>query len=127
MLAIGLLVVAVAMAVPAAAQTEPPRVKVTASSDRCANGLPVVDYTLANTQPTAVTVQAWWVADASLFDLADTHQLAPTPAPVAGSFTLPLDFFATVTVYATATWPDGKVTTNASWAIPLPDCTLPAP
>jgi hypothetical protein len=37
-----------------------------------------------------------------------------------------LDFFATVTVYATATWPDGKVTTNASWAIPLADCTLPA-
>jgi hypothetical protein len=37
-----------------------------------------------------------------------------------------LDFYATVTVYATATWPDGKVTTNASWAIPLADCTLPA-
>jgi hypothetical protein len=115
-----------AVAVPAAAQTEPPRVKVTASSDRCANGMPVVDYTLANTQPTAVAVQAWWVADASLFDLADTHQLAPTPAHVAGSFTLPLDVFATVTVFATATWPDGKTTTNASWAIPLADCTLPA-
>jgi hypothetical protein len=126
MLAVGLLALAVVVAVPAAAQTEPPRVKVTASSDRCANGLPVVDYTLANTQPTAVTVQTWWVADASLFDLADTHQLAPTPAPVTGSFTLPLDFFATVTVYATATWPDGKTTTNASWAIPLADCNLPA-
>jgi hypothetical protein len=126
MLAVGLLVLAVAVAVPAAAQTEPPRVKVTASSDRCADGLPVVDYTLANTQPTAVAVQAWWVADASLFDLADTHQLAPTPILVAGSFTLPLDFCATVTVYATATWPDSKVTTNASWAIPLADCALPA-
>jgi hypothetical protein len=30
-----------------------------------------------------------------------------------------------VTVYATATWPDGKVTTNASWAIPVADCDAP--
>jgi hypothetical protein len=26
-------------------------------------------------------------------------------------------------VYATATWPDGTTTTNASWAIPVADCT----
>jgi hypothetical protein len=30
-----------------------------------------------------------------------------------------------VTVYATVTWPDGKVTTNASWAIPVADCDAP--
>ena len=28
-----------------------------------------------------------------------------------------------MTVYATATWPDGQTTTNASWAIPVADCT----
>lgn len=28
-----------------------------------------------------------------------------------------------MTVYATATWPDGTTTTNASWAIPVADCT----
>ena len=50
---------AVALAVPAAAQTEPPRLAVTATSDDCAGGLPVVDYTLTNRQPTAVSVQAW--------------------------------------------------------------------
>ena len=127
MLAVPLLVLAVALAVPAAAQTEPARVAVTATSDRCADGLPVVDYTLTNTQPTAVAVQAWWVADASVYDLTGSHQLAPAPGRAAGSFTLPFDFFATATVYATASWPDGKVTTTASWAIPLADCTLPAP
>ena len=43
---------AVALAVPAAAQTEPARVAVTATSDHCAGGLPVVDYTLTNRQAT---------------------------------------------------------------------------
>jgi hypothetical protein len=38
-------------------------------------------------------------------------------------FTLPYDFYTGVTVYATATWPDGTTTTNASWAIPVADCT----
>ena len=28
-----------------------------------------------------------------------------------------------MTVYATAIWPDGTTTTNASWAIPVADCT----
>ena len=28
-----------------------------------------------------------------------------------------------MTVYATASWPDGTTTTNASWAIPVADCT----
>ena len=75
----------------------------------------------------AVSVQAWWVADASVYDIAGTHQLGPAPDSATGSFSLPFDFYATVTVYATATWPDGKVTTNASWAIPVADCAAPAP
>jgi hypothetical protein len=44
-----------------------------------------------------------------------------------GSFTLPYDFYTGVTVYATATWPDGQTTTNASWAIPVADCGASAP
>ena len=75
----------------------------------------------------AVSVQAWWVADASVYDIAGTHQLGPAPDSATGSFSLPFDFYATVTVYAAATWPDGKVTTNASWAIPVADCAAPAP
>ena len=57
-----------------------------------------------------------------MYDIAATHDLDPAPDRAAGSFNLPFGFYATVTVYATATWPDGKVTTNASWAIPVADC-----
>jgi hypothetical protein len=122
-----LVALGLAVAVPAAAQTEPARLAVTATSDHCAEGLPVVDYTLTNKWSTAVSVQAWWVADASVYDIAGTHQLGPAPDSTTGSFTLPFDFYATVTVYATVTWPDGQVTTNASWAIPVADCAAPAP
>ena len=116
---------ALALAVPATAQTEPLRVAVTATAEDCAEGLPVVDYTLTNRQSTAVSVQAWWVADASVYDLAGTHQLGQSPNRATGSFSLPFGFYATVTVFATVRWPDGKVTTNASWAIPVADCTTP--
>jgi hypothetical protein len=85
----------------------------------------VVDYTVTNQTSTPVSVQAWWLADASIYDVADTHDLGPAPDGAAGSFSLPFAFYATVTVYATATWPDGKVTTNASWAIPVADCGAP--
>jgi hypothetical protein len=122
-----LVALGLAVAVPAAAQTEPARLAVTATSDHCAEGLPVVNYTLTNKWSTAVSVQAWWVADASVYDIAGTHQLGPAPDSTTGSFTLPFDFYATVTVYATVTWPDGQVTTNASWAIPVADCAAPAP
>jgi hypothetical protein len=119
-----LVALGLALAVPAAAatQTEPARLAVTATSDHCAGGLPVVDYTMTNQWPAPVSVQTWWVADASVYDIAASHDLDPAPDRVAGSFTLPFSFYATVTVYATATWPDGKVTTNASWAIPVADC-----
>jgi hypothetical protein len=116
---------AVAVPAAAAAQTEPARLEVTATSDHCAGGLPVVDYTVTNQTSTPVSVQAWWLADASVYDVADTHDLGPAPDGAAGSFSLPFAFYATVTVYATATWPDGKVTTNASWAIPVADCDAP--
>jgi hypothetical protein len=122
-----LVALGLAVAVPAAAQTEPARLAVTATSDHCVEGLPVVDYTLTNKWSTAVSVQAWWVADASVYDIAGTHQLGPAPDSATGSFSLPFDFYATVTVYATVTWPDGQVTTNASWAIPVADCAAPAP
>ena len=56
---------------------------------------------------------------------AATHDLSSTPDGAAGSFSLPFSFYATVTVYAPAGWPDGKVTTNASWAIPVADCDAP--
>ena len=60
-----------------------------------------------------------------MYDLAGTHPLAQTPDRATGSFTLPFNFYATVTVYATVRWPDGKVTTIASWAIAVADCTAP--
>jgi hypothetical protein len=122
-----LVVLGLAVAVPAAAQTEPARLAVTATSNHCDAGLPVVDYTLTNQWSTPVSVQAWWVADASVYGIAGTHQLSPAPDSAAGSFSLPHNFYATVTVYATAAWPDGKVTTNASWAIPVADCAAPPP
>ena len=113
---------AVAVPAAAAAQTDPARLAVTATSDQCAGGLPAVDYTVTNQTSTPVWVQTWWVADASVYGIAATHDLGPAPDSVAGSFSLPFGFYATVTVFATATWPDGKVTTNASWAIPVADC-----
>jgi hypothetical protein len=118
-----LVALGLAVAVPAAAaQTEPARLVVTATSDHCAEGLPVVDYTVTNQRSTPISVQAWWVADASVYDIAATHDLGPAPDSATGSFRLPFGFYATVTVYATTAWPDGKVTTNASWAIPVADC-----
>ena len=123
---LSVLLAAVALAVPASAQSEP-RLTVTASSGRCAGGLPVVDYTVANRWSTAASVQVWWVADASVYGIAASHDLGPAPDSASGSFTLPFAFYATVTVYATATWPDGEVTTNASWAIPVADCTATPP
>jgi hypothetical protein len=122
-----LVVLLLAMAGTAAAQTEPARLAVTATSDHCAGGLPVVDYTVTNRWSTAVSTQVWWVADASVYGIAAAHDLGPEPDGAAGSFSLPFAFYATVTVYATAAWPDGEVTTNASWAIPVADCAAPAP
>ena len=124
LLALGL-VVAVP-AVRADDRTDPPRLAVTATSGRCAKGLPVVDYTVTNQTSMPVSVQTWWVADASVYDFAATHDLGPAPDGATGSFSLPFAFYSTVTVYATAGWPDGKVTTNASWAIPVADCDAPA-
>jgi hypothetical protein len=121
------LLLAVALAVPASAQTEPARLAVTATSGRCDGGLPVVDYTVTNRWSTAVWAQAWWVADASVYGFAARHELGPAPDAAAGSFGLPFASYATVTVYVTAAWPDGEVTTNASWAIPVADCATPAP
>ena len=117
-----LVALGLAVAVPAAAQTDPARLQVTATSDRCAGGLPVIDYTVTNQTSTPVSVQTWWVADASVYGIAASHDLGPAPDVATGSFSLPFGFYATVTVYATATWPDGEVTTNASWAIPVADC-----
>jgi hypothetical protein len=117
-----LVALGLAVAVPAAAQTDPARLQVSATSDRCAEGLPVVDYTVTNQTSTPVSVQTWWVADASVYGIAASHDLGPVPDVATGSFSLPFAFYATVTVYATATSPDGKVTTNASWAIPVADC-----
>ena len=131
-----LVTLGLAVTVPAAAatQTEPARLAVTATSDHCAEGLPVVDYTVTNQWSSAVSVQAWWVADASVYGFAETHGIGPAPDGADGSFNLPFAFYATVTVYVTAAWPDGKVTTNASWAIPVADCdgsppttTIPEP
>jgi hypothetical protein len=106
----------------AAAQSVPDRLAVTATSDHCADGLPVVDYTVTNLWPTAVLVQTWWVADASVYGITDAHTLGPAPDSATGAFSLPYDFYATVTVFATATWPDGRTTTSASWAIPVAAC-----
>jgi len=120
-----LVALGLAVAVPAAAQTDPARLAVTATSDRCAAGVPVVDYTVTNQSSTPVSVQSWWVADASVYGIVASHDLGPAPDAAAGSFSLPFAFYSTVTVYATAHWPDGKVTTNASWAIPVADCAAP--
>ena len=122
-----LVALGLAVAVPAAAQTEPARLAVTATSDHCAGGLPVVNYTVTNHWSSSVSVQAWWVADASVYGIAASHDLGAAPDGADGSFSLPFSFYSTVTVYATATWPDGKVTTNASWAIPLADCSGSTP
>jgi hypothetical protein len=121
LLALGL-VVAVP-AVRADDQTDPARLAVTATSGRCAKGLPVVDYTVANLWPSKVAVQVWWVADAEASGVVGAHKLDPAPDGATGSFSLPYDFYTGLTVYATATWPDGTTTTNASWAIPVADCT----
>jgi hypothetical protein len=121
-----LVALGLAVAVPAGAQTEPARLAVTATSDHCDQGLPVVDYTVTNQWSSPVSVQVWWVADASVYGFAATHDLSATPDGAAGSFRLPFSFYSTVTVYATAGWPDGRVTTNASWAIPVADCDAPA-
>ncbi|HEV3399784.1 MAG TPA: hypothetical protein VG693_10885, partial [Actinomycetes bacterium] len=99
----------------------------TATSNRCAGGVPVVDYTVTNQWSTPVSVQTWWVADASVSGIAAVHDLGPAPDGAAGAFSLPFAFYSTVTVYATASWPDGKVTTNASWAIPVASCDAPTP
>ena len=120
-----LVALGLAVAVPAAAQSDPARLEVTATSDRCAGGVPVVDYSVTNQASTPVSLQTWWVADASVYGIAASHDLGPAPDVATGSFSLPFSFYATVTVYATATWPDGKVTTNASWAIPVADCDAP--
>jgi hypothetical protein len=120
-----LVILGLAVAVPAAAQTDPARLEVTATSNRCAGGVPVVDYTVTNQWSTPVSVQSWWVADASVYGIAASHDLGPAPDTTAGSFSLPFAFYSTVTVYATAHWPDGTVTTNASWAIPVADCAAP--
>jgi hypothetical protein len=120
-------VAALAVAVPvASAQTES-RLAVSATSGRCAGGLPVVDFRVTNQWSAAVSAQVWWVADASVYGVASYHDLGPAPDSDTGSFSLPFDFYSTVTVYATASWPDGQTTTNASWAIPVADCTSPTP
>lgn len=123
---VALVALGLVVAVPAAsAQTEPARLAVTATSDHCDQGLPVVDYTVTNQWSSPVSVNVWWVADASVYGFAATHDLSATPDGAAGSFRLPFSSYATVTVYATAGWPDGRVTTNASWAIPVADCDAP--
>jgi hypothetical protein len=122
-----LVVLGLAVAVPAAAQTDPARLAVTATSDHCKEGLPVVDYTVTNQEPTPVSVQVWWVADASVYAIVGTEKLGAAPDRAAGSVRLPYDFYTGLTVYATATWPDGQTTTNASWAIPVADCGAAAP
>jgi hypothetical protein len=121
------LLAALAVAVPAASAQTEPRLAVTATSDHCAGGLPVVDYRVTNQEPTAVSAQVWWVADASVYGVASHHDLGPAPDSATGSFSLPFDFYSTVTVYATASWPDGQTITNASWAIPVANCTSPTP
>jgi hypothetical protein len=100
---------------------------VTATSNHCAGGLPVVDYRVENRWSTPVSAQVWWMADASVYGLASRQALGPAPDSATGSFTLPFGFYSTVTVYVTASWPDGETTTNASWAIPVADCTALPP
>jgi hypothetical protein len=121
-----LVVLGLVVAVPAVRaddQTDPARLAVSATSDHCEGGLPVVDYTLTNLWPSKVAVEVWWVADAEVSNVVGTSKLDPAPNSATGSFALPYDFYTGVTVYATATWPDGQTTTNASWAIPVADCT----
>ena len=121
-----LVVLGLAVAVPAVRaddQTDPARLAVTATSDHCEGGLPVVDYTVTNLWPYKVAVELWWEADESVSAIVGTLKLDATPDSSTGSFSLPYDFYTTVTVYATATWPDGTTTTNASWTIPVADCT----
>ena len=121
-----LVVLGLVVAVPAVRaddQTDPARLAVSATSDHCEGGLPVVDYTLTNLWPSKVAVEVWWVADAEVSNVVGTSKLDPAPDSATGSFALPYDFYTGVTVYATATWPDGQTTTNASWAIPVADCT----
>jgi hypothetical protein len=121
-----LVVLGLAVAVPAVRaddQTDPARLAVTATSDHCAKGLPVVDYTLTNLWPSKVAVEVWWEVDESVSGIVGTVKLEPSPDSSTGSFSLPYDFYTTVTVYATATGPDGTTTTNASWTIPVADCT----
>ena len=72
-----------------------------------------------------MSVQVWWVADGSVYGIVGTLQLGPGPDSAAGSFSMPYDFYTAVTVYATATWPDGTTTTNASWAFSVTDCGGP--
>jgi hypothetical protein len=121
-----LVVLGLVVAVPtvrADDQTDPARLAVSATSDHCEGGLPVVDYTLTNLWPSKVAVEVWWVADAEVSNVVGTSKLDPAPDSATGSFALPYDLYTGVTVYATATWPDGQTTTNASWAIPVADCT----
>jgi hypothetical protein len=121
-----LVVLGLVVAVPAVRaddQTDPARLAVSATSDHCEGGLPVVHYTLTNLWPSKVAVEVWWVADAEVSNVVGTSKLDPAPNSATGSFALPYDFYTGVTVYATATWPDGQTTTNASWAIPVADCT----
>src|SRR5215207_6184934 len=80
LLALGL-VVAVP-AVRADDQTDPARLAVTATSGRCAKGLPVVDYTLTNLWPSKVAVEVWWLADAEVC-LASWAPSSSTPPPIA--------------------------------------------
>ena len=67
------------------------------------------------------------MADASVYAIVSTEKLGAAPDRAAGSFRLPYDFYPGLTGYATATWPDGQTTTNASWAIPVADCAAPVP
>src|SRR3712207_9214122 len=81
-----LVTLGLAVAVPAAAQTDPARLAVTATSNRCAGGVPVVDYTVTNQWSTPVSVQTWWVADASVYGIAAVPDLGPAPDGAAGAF-----------------------------------------
>ena len=116
-----------AVAAPASAHRTGPAGRDRHPSDHCADGLPVVDYTVTNPLVCGGVGGDLVVADASVWDAAATSSLGAAPDRVAGSFRLPYNFYATVTVFATTYWPDGRVTTNASWAIPVADRAAPAP
>ena len=68
---------------PGGAQAEPARLAVTATSDHCADGLPVVDYTVTNLWSGEASVEIWWLADASVWDTAATYSLGAAPDRVA--------------------------------------------